>query len=72
MTQSQSTTKVKTRQQIASEYGYSYSTLWRRLNKHGLDLSSGLISRRWQKMIYETLGYPDGISPNDYDDVMKS
>jgi hypothetical protein len=51
----------KTRQQIAREYGLSYSTFWRRLKYHGIELPPGLISLRWQPAIYEKMGYPPGV-----------
>jgi len=59
----------KTRQQIATEYGLSRSAFWRKLKKHHLELSPGLISLEWQKKIYESLGYPSGVSWKDFADI---
>jgi hypothetical protein len=59
----------KTRQQIADQYGFSRQTLWRKLRRHGIELPPGLICPKWQKLIYNTLGYPSGISYKDYEQV---
>lgn len=32
-------------------------------------LPQGLISPKWQKIIYEALGYPPGVSRSDYREV---
>lgn len=51
----------KTRQQMADEFDFSYPTFWRRLKAHGIELPKGLICPKWQKAIYEELGYPPGL-----------
>lgn len=56
----------KTRLQIAEEYEISYPTLWRKIKTIGLNLPGGLLPPKWQKMIYDSMGYPPGISPKDY------
>ncbi len=58
----------KTRQQIAREYGLSYSTFWRRIKYHGIELPPGLINLRGQRAIYEKMGYPSGVAAADYAD----
>lgn len=50
--------KVKTRQEIADEYAVSTKTLSRWLKKKNLDISSGLVTPKEQKQIYEELGEP--------------
>ena len=61
--------KFRTRQQVAAEYGLSYTTLWRRLKQHGVIVPPGLLSLRWQKKIFETLGYPHGVDKKDFENV---
>ena len=53
--------EVKTRQQIAIEYGISPRTLKRKLQKLGIFLPSGLIFPEEQTLIYQKLGKPDKI-----------
>lgn len=59
----------KTRKEIANEYGFSTQTLWRKLLLHDIELSAGLICPKWQKLIYDKLGYPLSISCKDYEHV---
>lgn len=49
---------AKTRQEIAHYLGISYSTLYRRLKKSDLELSSGLLTPEEVKMVYQALGFP--------------
>lgn len=49
---------MKSRQQIAYEYGISERTLMRRLKILGVELPLGLITPKWQIIIYATLGEP--------------
>ncbi|MBI1227710.1 MAG: hypothetical protein GC192_20925 [Bacteroidetes bacterium] len=55
----------KTRQQIANEFSFSYPTFWRKIKSVGIDLPSGLICPKWQKLIYEALGYPPEVESLD-------
>ncbi len=57
---------VKTLHQIAAEYGISYQTLHRRIDNLKIELPSGLLFPIHQKLIYEALGYPNGVSKADY------
>jgi len=50
--------KVKTRQEIADEYGVSTKTLSRWLKKKNLDISSGFVTPKEQNQIYEVFGEP--------------
>lgn len=60
----------KTRQQIAAEYGWrSLQTLRNKLKQNKIDLPSGSITPKWQKVIYETFGYPSSVQKEDYKDV---
>ena len=59
----------KTRQQIAGEYGFCEQTLRRKLRLHSIKLPRGLVTPKWQKVIYEALGYPPGVSKTDYEHV---
>jgi hypothetical protein len=52
----------KTRSQIAEEYGFSYSTLMRKLKKYGITIPSGNLLLTTQKKIYELLGYPPDVN----------
>ena len=52
------TEKVKTRQQLAAEYGLHRNTFMRRLKKSGVHLPPGLIYPKHQEKIYEALGAP--------------
>lgn len=49
---------VKTREQIATEYGISRRTLYNWLKKEGIELKRRLIMPKEQKRIYATLGFP--------------
>jgi DNA invertase Pin-like site-specific DNA recombinase len=49
---------VKTRQQIADEYGIHRTTLNRWLKRAKIELSNGLISPLAQQAIYAEFGYP--------------
>ncbi len=67
MNHTQSSSGSKTRQQIALEFDFSYLTLWRRLNDYEIDPPKGLIGPKWQKIIYEKLGYPPGVFRKDFE-----
>jgi hypothetical protein len=62
----------KTLTQIAGEYRFTTRTLTNHIKKH--ETLSGQIKRglqlpRFQKMIYETFGYPPDVNKKDYEDV---
>lgn len=59
----------KTRQQIADEYSFCEQTLRRKLRLHSIKLPRGLVTPKWQKVIYEALGYPPGVSKADYEHI---
>jgi len=69
MRKSNASLTVKTRQLIAGEYGFCRQTLGRKLIQHGILLPKGVVNLKSQKIIYETLGYPPGISKDDYESV---
>lgn len=50
--------KVKTRQEIAEEYGISRRTFQRWLKKQNIELPAGLLTPREQEIIYQNFGYP--------------
>lgn len=50
--------KVKTRQEIADEYGISRRTLLRWLKKQNIHLPNGLVTPKVQELIYQHFGYP--------------
>jgi hypothetical protein len=52
---------VKTKQQMADEYGVCRKTFNKLLLKRNIRLGSGLISPRDQLSIYQELGLPDSI-----------
>lgn len=49
---------LKTRQQIASEYGICVKTLKRLLLREGFQIPKGLVTPKTQKMILEILCMP--------------
>ena len=50
--------QVKTRQQIANEYGISTRTLRRWLTQNDITLPSRLLGPKEQELIYQTFGRP--------------
>lgn len=54
-------TCIKTRKQIALEYGISERTLRRYLKKLEIEIPSGNLTPKSQKIIYENLGYPKSL-----------
>ena len=54
----QNASPVKTRQEIANEYGITRHTLLAWLKKAHIKLPSGLVPPKYQKQIYEEFGYP--------------
>lgn len=50
---------VKTRKQIAIEYGISTKTLWRWLKRENIQIPKGNITPKYQKIIYDTFGKPN-------------
>jgi len=52
---------VKTKQQMADEYGVCRKTFNKFLQKKQIKLDRGLISPKDQKVIYDELGEPDAI-----------
>lgn len=59
----------KTRLQIADEYDIHYQTFWRRLKEFEIVLPKGRVLPKWQKIIYEKLGYPEGVQSSDYEKI---
>jgi len=59
----------KTRTEIARDLGVDRKALNKMLLVHGIDLPSGPVYLPWQKLIYETFSYPEGIEPSDYEQV---
>jgi DNA invertase Pin-like site-specific DNA recombinase len=49
---------VKTRAQIADEYGISVRTLYRWLKKHHIEVPSGVLKPVHQILIYQAFGAP--------------
>jgi hypothetical protein len=52
---------VKTKQQMAEEYGVSRKTFRRLLQKRQIRIDRGLIYPKDQESIYRKLGYPESI-----------
>ncbi len=59
----------KTKLQIIHELRLGKSTFYRLLDAKGIKLPSTLLNRKHQKIIYDELGYPYGISKKDFQDV---
>ncbi len=49
---------VKTRKQICAEYGIGDKAFARKLKYHNIELPPGVITPKYQKLIYEALGEP--------------
>jgi len=49
---------VKTRRQLADEFGMHVNTLMRKLKREGIELSKGLVCPKEQRKIYDLLGQP--------------
>ena len=60
--------KLKTRQEIAQEYGIVRETLYRKLKSAGIVLKRGLVNAEDQERIYKVLGKPRGFR-NDRDRI---
>lgn len=57
---------IKSREQIAFEYGVNVRTLYRWIQNKLADLIGVTLTPRYQKKIYEEFGYPPCINPDDY------
>jgi hypothetical protein len=56
--QNQAVVPVKTRKQISLEYGIGEKTLARKLKYHNIHLPPGVLTPKYQNLIYEALGEP--------------
>jgi hypothetical protein len=65
----QITLEPKTRIQIAGEYGMTPRQLTSKIKRFNLDVPSGDIMAKHQKMIYEEFGYPPSVKREWYADV---
>lgn len=61
--------KLKTRQEIAQEYGIVRETLYRKLKSAGIVLKRGLVSVDDQERIYKVLGKPRGLRNGNRDRI---
>jgi hypothetical protein len=57
--------KIKTRKEIAAEYGTTVKTMKRRLLKKGMVLQSGSLFPNDYKKIYIALGFPSKLQSGD-------
>lgn len=58
----------KTRKAIADDYNICRKTLRKYMNAMPYEFPR-ILSTSWLKVIYENLGYPDGIDSADYQNV---
>jgi predicted transcriptional regulator len=58
--------KLKYKQEIADEYGFTPKTLQRKLAAKEKFLPRGYLSPLQQREIYETLGYPPSVDMQAY------
>lgn len=58
----ETTGKVKTRQEIAHEYGIDRKTFYRWIKRNNLPISNGLIFPSEMELIYKTFGLPGGLN----------
>jgi len=61
--------KLKTRQEIAQEYGIVRETLYRKLKSAGIVLKRGLVSVDDQERIYKLLGKPPNFGKKKGDHI---
>ena len=61
--------KLKTRQEIAQEYGIVRETLYRKLKSAGIVLKRGLVNVEDQERIYKLLGKPRGLRNDNRDRI---
>ncbi len=61
--------KLKTRQEIAQEYGIVRETLYRKLKSAGIVLKRGLVNAEDQERIYKILGKPRGFGNENRDRI---
>jgi len=61
--------KLKTRQEIAQEYGIVRETLYRKLKSAGIVLKRGLMNVEDQEKIYKLLGKPRGLRNDNRDRI---
>lgn len=54
--------KVKTRQEVAQEYGISRRTFYNWLQREGIKLTNRLITPKEQQEIYDKLGRPSKLA----------
>jgi hypothetical protein len=59
----------KTRQEIADEYHIGIKPFMKKLAKEKIKLPPGRVSPKYQKRIYEALGYPPTVSEIDYENL---
>ncbi len=59
----------KYKKEIVAEYGCARKTLYNKLRNNNLIIDRGLLSPAQQKLIYECLGYPEGVDRKDYENV---
>lgn len=58
--------KIKTRKEVAAEYGTTARTLVKKLNRKGIIIPPGDIFPSTLKIIYYTLGIPAALKINNY------
>ncbi len=61
--------KHKLKIDIVREYGWDRKTLYNKLKRYDVQIPRGYLSMGQQKMIYECLGYPEGVEEEDYEGV---
>lgn len=60
---------IKTRAQLATEFGITPKTFREWCRKEGITLPNRGVGPRWQKLIYSYFFYPDGVQKEDYADI---
>ena len=63
---------LKSLAQIAAEYNFLIRTFHNHIKKHEVlrvNIKRGIQTPKFQKLIYETLGYPPCVKKSDYDNV---
>lgn len=62
--------KAKKLSDIAEEYGTCEKTLRNKLRELNVPYKRGYNFPVDQKIIYEALGYPEGVDPKDYENII--
>lgn len=64
--------KSKTRQEMAAEYGVDRKTFYGMLKKVGVCIPPGLVSPKYQELIYRHFGKPNSVIEREMPEYEKT